>query len=203
MNSKILVSLLILSLLLMPIASSYAMSSEHMSMKDKSSVKKNIPVDPSIEKMRHMGQTKIENPYFFQIDDTTVKIKRGTVTISGHGVYNPDQDVISAWGTYSISMGSRELAGSWTAANLVSGKGNPYGGDSDAFHVHFIGKTASLKDPKYTGNNAKRESVMRGSHQIWISANTEEGKLCVYGSYVGTPSPRNACVETDTISITK
>jgi len=203
MNSKILVSLLILSLLLMPIASSYAMSSEQMSMKDKSPVKKNIPVVPSIEKMRHMGQTKIENPYFFQIDDTTVKIKRGTVTISGHGVYNPDQDVISAWGTYSITMGSRELAGSWTAANLASGKGNPYGVDSDESHVHFIGKTLSLKDPKYTGNNAKRESVMRGSHQIWISANAEEGKFCVYGSYVGTPSPRNACVETDTISVTK
>ncbi len=203
MNSKIFVILLILPLLLMPVASSYAMSSEHMFMKDKSSVKKKIPVDPSIEKMKHIGQTKITNPYFFQIDDTTVKIKRGTVTISGHGAYNPDQDLISAWGTYSISIGSRELTGIWTAANLVSGKGNPYGSDSDASYVHFIGKTTSLKDPKYTGNNAKRESVMRGSHQIWISANAEEGKLCVYGSYVGTPSPRNACIETDTISITK
>ncbi|HSF27772.1 MAG TPA: hypothetical protein VD699_02810 [Nitrosopumilaceae archaeon] len=203
MNSKILASLLMLPLLLMPIASSYAMSSEYMPMKDKSSIKKNIPMGSSMEKIRHMGQTKIENPYFFQIDDTTVKIKRGTVTISGHGVYNPDQDVISAWGKYSISIGSRELAGSWTAANLVSGKGNPYGVDSDESHVHFIGKTLSLKDPKYTGNNAKRESVMRGSHQIWISANAEEGKLCVYGSYVGAPSPRNSCVETDTISITK
>lgn len=192
-----------LSLLLMPIASSYAMSSEHTPMKDKSSIKKNTPVSSSIEKIRHMEQTKIDNPYFFQIDDTTVKIKRGTVTISGHGIYNPDQDVISAWGKYSIAIGSRELTGSWTAANLVSGKGNPYGVDSDESHVHFIGKTLSLKDPKYTGSNAKRESVMRGSHQIWISANAEEGKLCVYGSYIGSPSPRNACVDTDTISITK
>src|SRR3972149_6495354 len=129
MNSKILVSLLILSLLLMPIASSYAMSSEQMSMKDKSSVKKNIPVDPSIEKIRHMGQTKIANPYFFQIDDTTVKIKRGTVTISGHGVYNPDQDVISAWGTYFLSFGRREFLGRCIDAILVRAKGNPYGGD--------------------------------------------------------------------------
>ena len=201
MNSKIIVLLSVLPLLLMPVVSSYAMSSEHMSMKDQSTVKKNIPVDPSIEKMRHMGQTTILNPYFFQIDDTTIQTKRGTVTISGHGVYNPDQDVISAWGTYSISMGSRELTGGWKAVDLVSGKANPYGGDSDVSHVHFVSKTASLKDPKYTGNNAKRESVMRGSHQIWIYADAE-GKLCVYGFYVGT-SPRNACVETDTISITK
>ena len=203
MNSKILVLVTILPLLLMPVASSYAISSEHMSMKDQSSVKKNIPVDPSIEKMKHMGQIKISNPYFFQIDDTTIQTKRGSVTISGHGVYNPDQDVISAWGTYSVSMGSRELTGSWTAVDLVSGKGNPYSGNSDASNVHFVSKTLSLKDPKFTGNNAKRESVMRGSHQIWISANAEEGKLCVYGSYVGAPSPRNACMETDTISITK
>jgi len=203
MNHKIIISLLIIPLLLMPIVSSYAMSDEQMFMKDKSSVKKNMQVNPSMEKMRHMGQTKIANPYFFQIDDTIVKIKRTTITISGHGVYDPDKEVISAWGKYSISKGSRELVGSWTAANLVSGKGNPYGGDSDTSSVHFIGKTISLKDPKYTGNNAKRESVMRGSHQIWISADAEEGKLCVYGSYVGTPNPRNACVETDTISITK
>ena len=203
MNHKIIMSLLIIPLLLMPIVSSYAMSDEQMFMKDKSSVKKNMQVNPSMEKMRHMGQTKIANPYFFQIDDTIVKIKHTTITISGHGVYDPDKDVISAWGKYSISKGSRELAGSWTAANLVSGKGNPYGDDSDASSVHFIGKTMSLKDPKYTGNNAKRESVMRGSHQIWILADAEGGKLCVYGSYVGTPNPRNACVETDTISITK
>ena len=203
MNSKILLSLLIVPLLLMPVVSSYAMSSEHMYMKDKSSVKKNIPVDPSIEKMRHMGQIDISNPYFFQIDDTTIKTKRGTITISGHGEYNPDQDMIFAWGKYSISIGSRDLVGSWKAVNLVSGKGNPYGEDSDATSVHFVGKTLGLKDPKFTGNNAKRESVMRGSHQIWISADAEEGKLCVYGSYVGTPSLRNACVETDTISITK
>lgn len=192
-----------LSLLLMPIASSYAMSSEQMSVKDKSSMKKNMSVDTSIEKMRHIGQTKIENPYFFQIDDTVVKIKRGTVTISGHGIYNPDKDVISGWGKYSISIGNRQISGSWTAVDLVSGKGNPYGVDSDESHVHFIGKTLSLKDPKYTGSNAKKESVMRGSHQIWISANADESKLCVYGTYVGTPSPRNACIETDTISITK
>jgi hypothetical protein len=192
-----------LSLLLMPIASSYAMSSEQMSVKDKSSMKKNMSVDTSIEKMRHMGQTKIENPYFFQIDDTVVKIKRGTVTISGHGIYNPDKDVISGWGKYSISIGNRQISGSWTAVDLVSGKGNPYGVDSDESHVHFIGKTLSLKDPKYTGSNAKKESVTRGSHQIWISANADESKLCVYGTYVGTPSPRNACIETDTISITK
>jgi hypothetical protein len=203
MNPKILMLLSIIPLLLMPVASSYAISSEQMYMKENSSTKKNIPVDPSIEKMRHIGQTGISDPFFFQIDDTTVKVKRGTVTISGHGVYNPDKNMISAWGKYSISMGSRELIGSWTAVNLVSGKGNPYGGDSDASSVHFVGKTLGLKDPKYTGNNAKRESVMRGSHQIWISADAEEGKLCVYGSYVGTPSPRNACVETDTISITK
>jgi hypothetical protein len=187
----------------MPIVSSYAMSGEKMSMKDKSSVTKNTQVNLSLEKMRHMGQTKIANPYSFQIDETTVKIKRATVTISGHGVYNPEDDVISAWGKYSISHGSRERAGSWTAANLVSGNGNPYAGDSDESSVHFVGKTMGLKDPKYTGNNAKRESITRGSHQIWISADAEEGKLCIYGSFVGTPSPRNACVETDTISITK
>lgn len=187
----------------MPVASSYAMSSENMPMKDMSSTKKITSVDQSMEKVKHMEQTKISNPYFFQIDDTTIPIKRGTVTISGHGAYNPDAKTISAWGTYSISIGSRELAGKWNAVNLVDGKGNPFGGDSDVLHVHFVGKTMSLKDPKFTGNNAKRESMMRGSHQIWISANAEEGKLCVYGSYVGTPSPRNACMETDTISITK
>ena len=203
MNSKVLLILLVVPLLLIPVVSSYAMSGEHMYVKDKSSVKKNIPVDPSIEKMRHMGKTDILNPYFFQIDDTTIKTKRATVTISGHGEYAPDQHMISAWGKYYISIGSRELVGSWKAVNLVSGKGNPYGGDSDATSVHFVGKTLSLKDPKYTGNNAKRESAMRGSHQIWISADAEEGKLCVYGSYVGTPSLRSACVETDTISITK
>ena len=204
MNSKMLVLLSVLSLLIMPVASSYAISnSESISMKDHSSVKKNIPVDPSIEKMRHMGQKEISNPYFFKIDDTTIKTKRVIVTISGHGAYNPDEGTISALGTYSISMGSREVSGNWVAANLASGKANPYGGDSDALHVHFIGKTASLKDPKYTGTNAKRESVMRGSHQIWIYADAEEGKLCVYGFYVGAPSPRNACMETDTISITK
>ena len=204
MNSKILVLLTVLPLLLMPVASSYAMSSsEHMSVKDSSSVKKNIPVDTSIEKMRHMGQTDISNPTFFQITDTTLKTKSGIVTISGHGVYNTDKDVISAWRTYSISMGSREIAGSWTAVGLASGKANPYGGNSDASHVHFISKTASLKDTKYTGHNAKRDSVTRGSHQIWIYADAEEGKLCVYGSYVGAPSPRNACVQADTISITQ
>ena len=201
MNSKILVLLSVFPLLLTPVVSSYAMSSEHMSMKVQSTMKKNIPVEPSIEKMRHVGQTKISDPYFFQIDDTTIQTKRGTITISGHGEYNTNQDVISAWGTYSISMGSRELTGAWKAIDLVSGKGNPYGGDSDASHVHFVSKTSSLKDPKYTGNNAKRESVMRGSHQIWIYADAE-GKLCVYGSYVGT-NPRNLCVVTDTISITK
>ena len=203
MNSKTLVLLAIVPLLLMPIASSYAMSSEPMSMKDQSSTKKNISMDPNMEKMKHMDQAKISNPYFFQIDDTTIQTKRGTVTISGHGAYNPDHGMIYAWGTYSISIGSRELTGSWKAVNLVDGKGNPYGGDSDASYVHFVGKTMSLKDPKFTGNNAKRESMTRGSHQIWISADAGEGKLCVYGSYVGTPSPRNACVETDTISIIK
>jgi hypothetical protein len=204
MNSKILVLLSILPLLLMPVASSYAMSSsEHMSMKDNSAVKKNIPVDPSIEKMRHMEQVSISNPTFFQIGDTTIKTKSGTITISGHGVYNTDKHVISAWGTYSISMGSREITGSWTAVDLAGGKSNLYGGDSDTSHVHFIGKTASLKDTKYAGHNAKRDSITRGSHQIWIYADAEEGKLCVYGSYVGAPSPRNACVQADTISITQ
>lgn len=187
----------------MPVASSYAISnSESVSMKDQLSMKKNIP-DPSIEKMRHLSQTNIPDPYFFKIDDTTLKAKRGTITISGHGAYNPDEGMISAWGKYSISIGSRIIDGNWVAVDLASGKANPYGDDSNASHIHFIGKTASLKDQKYTGNNAKRESVMRGSHQIWISADADEGKLCVYGSFVGTPSPRNACVETNTISITK
>jgi hypothetical protein len=203
MNSKILLLLAILPLLLMPVASSYAMSSGYMSMKDKSSTEKLTPVDQNIGKMKHMEQTKISNPYFFQINDTTVLIKRGTITISGHGAYNPDEKTIYGWGTYSISIGSRELTGNWKAVNLVDGKGNPYGGDSDALHVHFVGMTMSLKDPKFTGHNAKRESVMRGLHQLWISANAEEEKLCVYGSYVGTPSPSNACMKTDTISITK
>ena len=40
-------------------------------------MKKNIPVAPSIEKMRHIGQTKIADPYFFQIDDATIQTKRG------------------------------------------------------------------------------------------------------------------------------
>lgn len=203
MNSKILALLSILPLLLMPVASSYAMSDESISMKDKMSTKKNTSTNTGMEKIRHMGKTNISNPYFFQIDDTTLKTKRGTITISGHGEYNPDEGMISAWGKYSISMGSRVINGNWVAVDLVSGKANPYGDDSDASHVHFIGKTAGLKDPKYTGNNAKRESVQRGSHQILISADAEEGKLCVYGSYVGAPHPRNACVETDTISITK
>src|SRR5574338_36476 len=202
MNSKMLMIFAVLPLLLMPVASSYAMSYENKPMKKNSSTKM-LSVDQTMEKVKHMKQTKISNPYFFQIDDTTIPTKRGTVTISGHGAYNPDAKTISAWGTYSISIGSRELTGKWNAVNLADGNGNPYAGDSDGVQVHFVGKTIGLKDPKYTGNNAKRESVMRGSHQIWISANAEEGKLCVYGSYVGTPSPRNACMETDTISITK
>ena len=202
MNSKILALLSIIPLLLMAISSSYAMSDESTSMKDQMSTKKNT-VNTSMDKMRHIGQTNISNPHFFQIDDTTLKTKRGTVTISGHGAYNPDEGMISAWGKYSIFMGSRIIDGNWVAIELVSGKANPYGDDSDASHVHFIGKTAGLKDPKYTGSNAKRESIKRGSHQIWISADAEEGKLCIYGSYVGAPHPRNACVETNTIYITK
>lgn len=205
MNFKILALLAMVSLLLMPIASSYAVSgSEKMSMKDNVSMKKNIPVDPNIEKMRHMSQNNMANPYFFQIDDTTIKMKRGTVTISGHGAYNPDEGTIVGWGAYSINMGSRIVNGNWKAVHLASGSGNPYGNDSDDSYVHFIGMTASNKPlGKYRGENSMQESVKRGGHQIWISANAAEGTLCVYGSYVGTPSPRDACVETNTISITK
>jgi len=203
LNHKMLLALSIIPILLIPVASSFAMPGEQMSMKDKTSMKNNMSSNKSIEKMRHMEQIEISNPYYFQIDNTEIKVKRGTITISGHGAYDPEEGKISGWGKYSISIGSREIAGSWKAVNLVSGKGNPFGGDSDESHVHFIGKTLGLKDPKYTGNNAKRESLMRGSHQIWISADAEEGKLCVYGKYVGTPSPRNACIETETISITK
>lgn len=205
MNFKIPALLAMVSLLLMPIASSYAVSgSEKTSMKDNASMKKNMPVDPNIEKMRHMGQNNMANPHFFQIDDTTVKMKRGTVTISGHGAYNPDTGTIVGWGKYYINMGSRVINGNWKAINLVSGSGNPYGDDSDDSYVHFIGITASNKPlGKYRGENSMQESVKRGGHQIWISANAAEGTLCVYGSYVGTPSPRDACVETNTISITK
>ncbi|MEX0764606.1 MAG: hypothetical protein WDZ43_02085 [Nitrosopumilaceae archaeon] len=98
MNFKILALLAMVSLLVMPVASSYAVSgNEQMSMKDNVSMKKNIPVDPNIEKMRHMGQDNMANPYFFQIDDTTITMKRGTVTISGHGAYNPDAGTIVGW----------------------------------------------------------------------------------------------------------
>ena len=205
MNYKILALLTIVPLLLMPLASSYAVSgSEQMSMKDNISMKKNIPVDPSIEKMRHMGQDNTANPDFFQIDNTTIKMKRGTVTISGHGAYNPDKGTIVGWGTYSINMGSRVINGNWKAVNLAGGSGNPYGDDSDDSNVHFIVMTGSNKPfGKYKVENAVRESFKRGNHQIWISANTVEGILCVYGSYVGTPSPHDACVQTNTISITK
>ena len=205
MNYKILALLTIVPLLLMPLASSYAISgSEQMSMKDNVSMKKNIPVDPSIEKMRHMDQNNMANPYFFQIGDTTIKMKRGTVTISGHGAYNPDEGTIVGWGTYSINMGSRVVNGNWKAVHLASGSGNPYGDDSDDSQVHFIGMTASNKQlGKYRGENSMKESVKRGGHQIWISADAAESTLCVYGSYVGTPSPHDACVQANTISITK
>lgn len=197
MNLKILTSLVILPLLLIPIASSYAMPS------DKVPMEKQTASNSSVEKMKHMEHDNVPNPYYFQIDETTIKVKRGTVTISGHGAYNPDENFISAFGKYSIAIGSRVVTGNWKAVGLVDGKGNPYGESSDDSHVHFIGKTAGLKDPKYTGGNAKRESVMRGSHQIWISADAAEGKLCVYGGYIGLTTPRTACIETDTISITK
>jgi len=205
MNYKILALLTIIPLLLMPLASSYAVSgNEQMSMKGNVSMKKNIPVDPSIEKMRHMNQGNTANPDFFQIDDTTIKMKRGTVTISGHGAYNPDEGTIVGWGTYSINMGSRVVNGNWKAVHLASGSGNPYGDDSDDSHVHFIGMTASNKQlGKYRGENSMKESIKRGGHQIWISADAAEGTLCVYGSYVGTPSPHDACVQANTISITK
>jgi len=202
MNYKILALLTIVPLLLMPLASSYAVSGdEQMSMKGNVSMKKNIPVDPSIEKMRHMGQNNMANPYFFQIGDTTIKMKRGTVTISGHGAYNPDEGTIVGWGTYSINMGSRVVNGNWKAVHLASGSGNPYGDDSDDSHVHFIGMTTNKRIGG--GENSMRESIKRGGHQIWISADAVEGTLCVYGSYVGTPSPHDACVQTNTISITK
>jgi len=202
MNFKILALLAMVSLLLMPIASSYAVSgNEQMSMKDNVSMKKNIPVDPNIEKMRHMGQNNMANPYFFQIDDTTIKMKRGTVTISGHGAYNPDEGTIVGWGAYSINMGSRIVNGNWKAVHLASGSGNPYGDDSDDSYVHFIGMTTNKRIGG--GENSMRESIKRGGHQIWISADTVEGTLCVYGSYVGTPSPHDACVQANTISITK
>ena len=202
MNFKILALLAMGSLLLMPIASSYAVSgSEKMSMKDNVSMKKNMPVDPNVEKMRHMGQNNMANPYFFQIGDTIVKMKRGTVTISGHGAYNPDEGTIVGWGKYYISMGSRVINGNWKAINLVSGSGNPYGDDSSDSQVHFIGMTTNKRIGG--GENSMRESIKRGGHQIWISADVAEGMLCVYGAYVGTPSPRDACVKTDTVSITK
>lgn len=215
MNPKILALFALIPLLLMPVASSHAMSSndqmsmkdkttmkKEMSMKDKAAMKKETSMKTKMDKMRHMTQTNIPNPYFFQIDDTTITTNRGTVTIAGHGEYNPEQNMISAWGTYSLAMGSRVINGNWKATSLVSGTGNPYGGDSDDSHVNFIGMTVLQKDPKFTGNNAKRESFKRGGHQILIYADAAEGKLCVYGAYVGTPTPRNACVETDTISIT-
>jgi len=112
-------------------------------------------MDPNIEKMRHMGQDNMANPYFFQIDDTTVKMKRGTVTISGHGAYNPDTSTIIGWGAYSINMGSRVINGNWKAVHLASGSGNPSGDDSDDSQVHFIGMTASNKQlGKYRGENS-------------------------------------------------
>ena len=197
MNLKILSLLAILPLLLMPVISGYAMPY------DKTSVKTHTIAISNIDKMKHMEHSSIPNSYSFMIDETTIKAKRGIVTVSGHGAYNPDENTISAWGKYSIAVGSRVVKGNWNAVGLVDGKGNPYGGSSDDLHVHFIGKTASLKDTKYTGNNAKRESVMRGSHQIWIYANAAEGILCVYGGYVGLSTPRTACTETDTISIAK
>jgi len=186
MNYKILALLTIVPLLLMPLASSYAVSgNEKMSMNDNVSMKKNMPL--SIEKMRHMGQSNMPNPYFFKIDDTTIKMKRGTVTISGHGAYNPDDGTIAGWGKYSINMGSRVINGNWKAINLVSGSGNPYGDDSNDSEVHFIGMTTNKRIGG--GENSMRESIKRGGHQIWISADAVEGTLCVYGSYVGKPSP--------------
>ena len=123
----------------------------------------------------------ILNPYFFIIDDTTLKMKRGTVTISGHGAYNPDEGTIFAWGEYSINMGSRVINGNWKAANLVSGSGNPYGKDSGDSSVHFIAITVNKRIGG--GENAMQESIKREGHQIWISADTTDGRLCVYGSY--------------------
>ena len=202
MNLKIIALLAIVPLLLMPVASSYAVSgSEQMSMKDNISMKKNMVMDARMEKTRHMEQKNIPNPYFFQICDTIIKMKRGTVTISGHGAYNPDEGTIVGWGTYSINMGSRVINGNWKAANLVSGSGNPYGDESDDSHVHFISMTTNKRIGG--GENSMRESIKRGGHQIWISADAAEGTLCVYGSYVGTPSPHDACVQANTISITK
>lgn len=180
----------------MPVVSGYAMPS------DKTSDKK-IASNSSVEKMRHLEHGNIPDPYYFQIDETTIKTKRGTVKISGHGEYNPDENLISAFGKYSIAIGSRVVSGNWKAIGLADVKANPYGGISDDSQVHFIGKTTGHKDPKYTGQNAKRESVERGSHQIWIFADAVEGKLCAYGGYLGLSTPRTACVETDTISITK
>ena len=202
MNLTIIVLLAILPLLLMPVVSSYAVSgSEQMPMKDNVSMKKNVVTDARMEKTRHMEQKNIQNPYFFQIGDTIIKMKRGTVTISGHGAYNPNEGTIIGWGTYSINMGSRVVNGNWKAANLVSGSGNPYGDESDDLHAHFISMTTNKRIGG--GENSMRESIKRGGHQIWISADAIEGTLCVYGSYVGTPSPRDACVQTNTISITK
>jgi hypothetical protein len=202
MNYKILALLAIVPLLLMPLASSYAVSgSEKMSMKDNASMKKRMAVDPRTEKMQHMEQQNIPNPYFFQIEETSVKMKRGTVTISGHGAYNPDEGTIVGWGKYYINMGSRVINGNWKAINLVSGSGNPYADDSSDSKVHFVGMTANKRIGG--GENSMRESIKRGGHQIWISADVVEGMLCVYGVYVGTPAPRDACVKTDTVSITK
>ncbi|MEK6834106.1 MAG: hypothetical protein AABY31_01315, partial [Thermoproteota archaeon] len=48
-----------------------------ISMKDQMSTKKNTLTNTSMEKMRHIGQTKIADPYFFQIDDTTIQTKHG------------------------------------------------------------------------------------------------------------------------------
>ena len=68
MNYKILALLTIVPLLLMPLASSYAISdSEQMYMKDNVSMKKNIPVDPSIEKMRYMGQDNKQTKIFSKL----------------------------------------------------------------------------------------------------------------------------------------
>lgn len=202
MNLKIIVFLAIAPLLLMPIVSSYAVSgSEQMSVKDNSSMKKNMVMDVRMEKTRHMEQKNIPNPYFFQIGETIIKMKRGTVTISGHGAYNPDEGTIVGWGTYSINMGSRVINANWKAVNLVSGNGNPYGDESDNSHVHFISMTKNKRIGG--GENSMRESIKRGGHQIWISADATEGRLCVYGSYVGTPSLHDACIQTNTISITK
>ncbi len=182
----------------MPVASSYAGSeNEQLSMK------KSMQANNLMHQLKHKDQKTIPNPYFFKIDDTTLPMKRGTVTISGHGAYNPDENTIFGWGTYSINIGSRVVTENWQAANLVSGNGNPYGDDSDESKVHFIGTTPNKKAGKETGNNAKRESVQRGGHQLWIFADAAQGKMCVYGSYVGMPTPKSACIQTNTISITK